>query len=126
MCIVFVKECSLCFFLLSSRFNSDIAMHFIERYKLACVKVTSKFQLRRICKAVGATALVRLGAPTAEELGHCDVLTTDEIGSTRVTIFRQDKEVRLAHAYAHAHAHARTCTHTHATRTHPLRKDLHA
>jgi len=71
---------------------SDIAMHFIERYKMMCVKVTSKFQLRRVCQAVGATALVRLGAPTAEELGHCDIVTTDEIGSTKVTVFRQEEK----------------------------------
>jgi len=56
------------------------------------VKVQSKFQLRRICKATGATPLVRLGAPSAEELGFCDVVTTEEIGSTPVTIFRQDAE----------------------------------
>lgn len=32
------------------------------------------------------------GAPTAEELGFADVVTVEEIGSTKVTIFRQDKE----------------------------------
>jgi T-complex protein 1 subunit theta len=29
----------------------------------------SKFELRRLCRSVGATALVRVGPPTPEELG---------------------------------------------------------
>jgi len=70
----------------------EMALHFMERYKIMVVKVPSKFELRRICRAVGATPFFRLGKPTPEELGHCDVVTSDEIGSTRVTVFRQEKE----------------------------------
>jgi len=70
----------------------EMALHFLERYKLMVVKIPSKFELRRVCKVVGATPLVRLGAPTAEELGFCDVVTVEEIGSTKVTIFRQESE----------------------------------
>lgn len=70
----------------------EMAMHFIERYKMMAIKVPSKFELRRVCKAIGATPLVRLGAPTPEELGYVDVVTVEEIGSTKVTIFRQEKE----------------------------------
>jgi hypothetical protein len=32
------------------------------------------------------------GTPTAEEMGFCDVVTVEEIGSTKVTIFRQEGE----------------------------------
>lgn len=39
---------------------SDMAIHFIERFKMLVVKTPSKFQLRRICKAVGATPLVKI------------------------------------------------------------------
>jgi T-complex protein 1 subunit theta len=38
----------------------DIAMHFLEKYKLMVVKSQSKVELKRLCKALGATALVRL------------------------------------------------------------------
>ena len=48
---------------------SEIALHFLEKYGLMAIKVQSKFELRRLCKAVGATALVRLGPPMPEELG---------------------------------------------------------
>lgn len=71
---------------------SDMALHFIERYKMMAIKIQSKFQLRRVCKAIGATPLVKIGAPTQEELGYCDVVTIDEIGSQQVCIFRQSKE----------------------------------
>jgi len=71
---------------------SDMALHFLERYKIMSIKTPSKFQLRRICKAVRGTPIVKIGAPTQEECGHCDVVTVEEIGSTQVTIFRQNKE----------------------------------
>lgn len=70
----------------------ELALHFIERYGLMVIKIDSKFQLRRVCKATGAVPLVRLGAPLPEELGFCDVVTVEEIGGTKVTIFRQDSE----------------------------------
>eukprot|EP00741_Cyanophora_paradoxa_P009918 tig00000157_g9607.t1 len=69
----------------------EMAMHFIERYKLMAIKVPSKFDLRRVCKAVGATALVRMGAPTPEELGECDEVSIEEIGSTKCAVFRQKR-----------------------------------
>jgi len=36
------------------------------------LKVASKFELRRISRAVNAPTLTRLGAPTPEEMGHAD------------------------------------------------------
>lgn len=67
----------------------DMAMHFIEKYNLMAVKVTSKFELRRVCRTCGATPLLRLGAPTAEEIGTCDLVSIEEIGGTKVTVFKQ-------------------------------------
>jgi len=71
---------------------SEMALHFIERYKMMVVKVPSKFDLRRVCKAIGASPLIRLGAPTPEELGFADIVSVDEIGSTKVCIFRTEGE----------------------------------
>jgi len=93
----------------------EMALHFLNRYNLVAVKVLSKFDLRRLCKATGATALARLvrppllftlfhslltsfpsfspqGAPIPEEIGKCDVVETVEIGGDRVTVFRQEEE----------------------------------
>ncbi|KAJ2744473.1 T-complex protein 1 subunit theta [Coemansia sp. BCRC 34301] len=67
----------------------DLAIHSMNRYGMVAVKCPSKFELRRVCRVVGATALARLGAPTPEEMGYCDELRTDEIGGDRVTVVRQ-------------------------------------
>jgi len=68
---------------------SEMAMHFIERYGMLCLKIGSKWELRRLCVATGATALVRLGAPTPDEMGHCDHVYQKEIGGRPVTVFAQ-------------------------------------
>lgn len=70
----------------------DLALHYLNRFDIAVIKIVSKFDLRRLCKVVGATPLARLGAPMAEEAGHVDVFETIEIGGDRVTVFRQDSE----------------------------------
>jgi T-complex protein 1 subunit theta len=57
---------------------------------IAVIKVLSKFDLRRLCRVVGATPLARLGAPTPEEAGMVDVFETVEIGGDRVTVLRQE------------------------------------
>lgn len=52
----------------------------------------SKFELRRLCRAVNATAMVRVGPPTADELGFADLVAVQELSSRLVTVFRQDEE----------------------------------
>jgi len=71
---------------------SEMAMHFIERYGMMCLKIGSRYELRRLCSAVGATGLVRLGPPTPDEMGYCDQVKVEEIGGRRVTVFRQNAE----------------------------------
>jgi T-complex protein 1 subunit theta len=66
---------------------SEIMLHFLEKYRLMVVKVNSKFELKRICKALGATPIARLGAPLQDELGQCDLVHVQEIGSQNVTVF---------------------------------------
>lgn len=68
----------------------ELALHYLERHGIMVVKVQSKFDVQRLCRAVGATPLMRLGAPTAEEMGRCRAIVSQEIGGKPVTIFRQD------------------------------------
>ncbi|KAL8303475.1 hypothetical protein RB601_007823 [Gaeumannomyces tritici] len=70
----------------------DLAMHYLNRYGILVIKILSKFELRRICRVVGATPLARLGAPMPDEMGSVDVVETVEIGGDRVTVFRQEDE----------------------------------
>lgn len=69
---------------------SEMALHFLEKYNIMCVKIGSKWDLRRLCAAANATALVRLGPATPDELGHCDCVKVTEVGGRHVTIFSQD------------------------------------
>lgn len=73
----------------------ELALHFMNKYGLLVLKVPSKFDLRRICRICGATPLVRLGAPLPEEMGIIDSVECTEIGSDRVTVFKQKKETSL-------------------------------
>ncbi|KAL0222975.1 hypothetical protein P9112_002365 [Eukaryota sp. TZLM1-RC] len=70
----------------------ELALHYFEAHKIMVIKVLSKFDLRRVCKAVRATPLVRFGAPVQEELGHCHEVRVTEIGSQKVIVFRQEEE----------------------------------
>ncbi|KAH8724243.1 chaperonin Cpn60/TCP-1 family [Phaeosphaeriaceae sp. PMI808] len=70
----------------------ELALHYLNRYNILVIKVLSKFELRRLCRVVGATPLARLGAPMPDEMGTVDVVETLEIGGDRVTVFRQENE----------------------------------
>jgi T-complex protein 1 subunit theta len=57
----------------------------------------SKFELKRIAKALGANLLVRLGAPTKEEMGSADKIFCDEISSQKcIVIVRDSMENKLS------------------------------
>merc|ERR1711959_662064 len=71
---------------------SEIALHFLERYHIMVCKVLSKFELRRLCSATGATAMVRVGKPTPEELGSCDIVQEKELGQTKIVVFHNTAE----------------------------------
>jgi len=72
---------------------SEMAMHFIERFGMVCLKIGSKWELRRCCSAVNATALVRLGPATPDEMGFVDEFKVEEIGGRPVSIFRQTQKL---------------------------------
>ena len=70
----------------------ELALHYLNRFGILVVKVLSKFELRRLCRVVGASPLARLGAPMPDEMGKIDLVETLEIGGDRVTVFRQEDE----------------------------------
>ena len=71
----------------------EMALHFIERYGLMALKIPSKFDLRRFCRATGATALVKLGQPGADQLGLAKKLDVREVGGTKVIVLEQDSSL---------------------------------
>lgn len=65
---------------------SEMALHFINKYDLMCLKIGSKWELRRFCTATNSTALVRLGPATPDEMGYCSSTAVKEIGGKHVTV----------------------------------------
>lgn len=75
----------------------DMALHYLNQYNLMAVRLNSKFDLRRLSKAVNGTVLPRLTAPSEEELGYCDLVSVEELGDTTVVTFRNEgKDGRIA------------------------------
>eukprot|EP00596_Hydrurales_sp_CCMP1899_P000803 CAMPEP_0119045074 /NCGR_PEP_ID=MMETSP1177-20130426/36764_1 /TAXON_ID=2985 /ORGANISM="Ochromonas sp, Strain CCMP1899" /LENGTH=546 /DNA_ID=CAMNT_0007016203 /DNA_START=72 /DNA_END=1712 /DNA_ORIENTATION=+ len=70
---------------------SEMAMHFLDKFNLMVIKITSKFELRRMCGALGATAVVRLGPCSQEEMGECSLIEVREIGGRKCIVFSQQE-----------------------------------
>jgi T-complex protein 1 subunit theta len=60
---------------------SEMAVHFFEKYKIMAIKIMSKWEVKRVARAVGATPVVKLGTPTPDELGYADEVHFTEISS---------------------------------------------
>ena len=69
---------------------SDLAAHFMEKHGILCLRIGSKFELRRLCRAIGARPLVSLGAVAAEHQGFCSSVYVKEVGLSKITVFEQD------------------------------------
>ncbi|KAL2033984.1 hypothetical protein VTO58DRAFT_104698 [Aureobasidium pullulans] len=54
----------------------ELPMHYLNRYGILVIKIMSKFELRRLCRVMGAV----------------DIVETIEIGGDRVTVFRQEND----------------------------------
>jgi len=67
----------------------EMAMHFVEKYGMMALKIPSKFELRRFCRATNSVALIKLDPPSADELGFASHCAVEEIGGTRCCVIRQ-------------------------------------
>eukprot|EP00929_Paragymnodinium_shiwhaense_P000464 TRINITY_DN100703_c0_g1_i1.p1 TRINITY_DN100703_c0_g1~~TRINITY_DN100703_c0_g1_i1.p1 ORF type:complete len:540 (+),score=167.32 TRINITY_DN100703_c0_g1_i1:90-1709(+) len=74
---------------------SEIAGHYLNKYKMMVVKISSKFELRRVCRTVGATAIIRNGPPTPEELGYVESIKQEEYSSQKLTVIKS-RDARIA------------------------------
>jgi T-complex protein 1 subunit theta len=71
---------------------ADIIIHFLDKYKIMCVRIMSKFELRRVARAVRSTILSKLEAPSPDETGSSDDVGVEEIASQKVVIFRRNTD----------------------------------
>lgn len=70
----------------------DLALHYINSQGMMAVRVPSKWEIRRLCNAVGARTLNRLDAPTREDMGSCEHVDMKLVGGRIVTVFAQEKD----------------------------------
>jgi T-complex protein 1 subunit theta len=71
---------------------SEVCLHYMEKYNIMLLRIHSKFEVKRIATTLGGSILVRLDAPTPEEVGTASEVYTSEISSTQCTIFKRDEE----------------------------------
>jgi len=71
----------------------EMALHFCTRYGMMVTRIQSKFELRRLCRATGATSLVKLQTPTPDEIGFAKSVRVSEIGGTQCLVVEQDESM---------------------------------
>jgi len=74
---------------------SEIAVHYLNKYRIMCIKITSKFELRRICQTVGATSIIRQGPPLPEECGYVESIKVEEISSQKLCVIKS-RDAKIA------------------------------
>eukprot|EP00917_Polyrhabdina_sp_WS-2016_P004275 GHVP01009792.1.p1 GENE.GHVP01009792.1~~GHVP01009792.1.p1 ORF type:complete len:496 (-),score=109.21 GHVP01009792.1:2147-3634(-) len=71
---------------ISSGAISDLAQHFCDKYEILTLKTSSKWEIKRLSRALGATPLARIGVPIPEEMGYAEAVKEQELASTRLTV----------------------------------------
>merc|ERR1712154_680762 len=69
----------------------DLALHYINKYNMMAVRLMSKWDVRRLARATGSTALPRMTAPTAEEMGRADSVYVDELGDSEIVGVKESR-----------------------------------
>jgi len=67
---------------------SEIALHYLNKYQILALKEPSKFGLRRICRTVGATSIIKSEAPIPEECGFVETIKVEEYSAQKITVLR--------------------------------------
>lgn len=80
----------------------ELALHYLDRAGILALRVPSKFDLRRVCRSTGATALAKVAAPTSADLGFAKSLRVDEVGGTKLVVLSQEADLVDADASASA------------------------
>lgn len=64
----------------------------MNKYGLVVLRVPSKFELIRLARLLNARPIPSVEIPSIDDLGYCDTIKVEELGSTRVTIFEKNQE----------------------------------
>jgi len=89
-----IKDCGVDV-VISGGAISEIAVHYLNKYRIFAIKITSKFELRRVCRTVGATSIIRQGPPLPEECGYIESIKIEEISSQKLCIIKS-RDAKIA------------------------------
>jgi len=67
----------------------QMAMHFIDKYKMIAIRTMSKWNIRRLCRALGCRPCVTLDGVREEDFGFASSIKEIQIGGSKVTAFEQ-------------------------------------
>lgn len=70
----------------------DMALHFINKLGMMVIRIPSKFELRRLCRAVGARPLVAMGPVSPKDQGYAASICIREVGGQHITTFSQEEK----------------------------------
>ncbi|KRZ85937.1 Pre-rRNA-processing protein TSR1 -like protein [Trichinella sp. T8] len=69
----------------------DLHLHYLNKYKMMAVKISSKFDLRRLCRCTHSTIIPDMSrVPTPDMIGSCTKVQVREIGSDQLVFFEQN------------------------------------
>ncbi|KRX19307.1 T-complex protein 1 subunit theta, partial [Trichinella nelsoni] len=69
----------------------DLHLHYLNKYKMMAVKISSKFDLRRLCRCTHATIIPDMSrVPTPDMIGSCTKVQVREVGSDQLVFFEQN------------------------------------
>jgi T-complex protein 1 subunit theta len=69
---------------------SELALFFMEKYKIMALKIQSRFDVKRIAKTCGAIVIGKIRKPTFDEIGKCDLISVRTFGTQKITLFQQE------------------------------------
>jgi len=67
----------------------DLYVHYLNKYNIMGVRLVSKFDLRRLCRMLGAPAQANICVPPLELLGQCDKVHQSELSGQPIIIFEK-------------------------------------
>eukprot|EP00474_Spongospora_subterranea_P009359 CRZ09817.1 hypothetical protein [Spongospora subterranea] len=72
---------------------SEMALHFLNKNNILALRVTSKFELRRLARSLNANLNLNIQTPvSAEDLGYCSKAYIRDVGAQTCTVFQQGGE----------------------------------
>src|SRR5690606_34580369 len=67
----------------------DLYLHYLNKYDIMGVRLVSKFDLRRLCRMLGAPAQANICVPSLDLLGQCDKVYQKELSGQQTIIFEK-------------------------------------